>query len=467
MTGSISIPSASGTMLCRFSAVELHVASFDAILITAMRTLVLIVALTAAMPALGAEAPKIFQNEWCWCLLPTIVAERPSSRSNVGYSMAVGADGRIYFAGTEPRSEPDLGSGWTLKAMSQAGEVVWSRTFTWRRNYYDVARSIALCPDGRIAVAGYSEFSRNSPIPARWLVGVYSADGQPVWSDTISDANLIRAEAAACDPDGRLTVVGWRTRRQTVQSSFWLIRSYKPDGKTAWTRTFGGDLAGRDRAHAVAAEKDGHILVAGKLDEGSGRSAWCLLRLTPKGAVSWSRTFTGPDSWQDEPCAVAVGKNGRIALAGKVSAGPADRVNWMVMVLDGSGNRIWSRTHNGEKSMDDKAFAVTFDGCGRVIVAGYENGDASQNPPYDAGEWAVHVYTPDGELIRHMHRAEMETMPGSAFGAALVPDGVLIAGFEQTSVIGQTRWIHKKVKLPDCAGKKEAPATGSVRHSKP
>jgi uncharacterized delta-60 repeat protein len=418
-----------------------------------MRILTLVITAITALSAGRAGSAAIFQNDWCFCLLPTIVSERPASRSNVGYAMAASPDGRIYFAGTEPRSDPELGSGWTLKEMSADGTVVWSRTFTWRCNYYDVARSIALCPGGRVAVAGYSEFSRNSPIPARWLVGVYSAAGQPLWSDTISDANLVRAEAAACDATGRLVVAGWRSRRQSVQSSFWLIRSYKPDGKIAWTRTFGGELAGKDRAHAVAVEKDGHILVAGKIDEGSGKSAWCLLRLTPAGAVSWSRTFTSPDSWQDEPYAIAVGKDGRIAVAGKVSAGPVERVNWRVMVLDGNGNSIWSRTHNGEKSQDDKAFAIAFDACGNVIVAGYENGDASQNPPYDAGEWAVHVYGPDGTLVRHLHGSETETAPGSAFGATLVPDGVLIAGFEQTNVVGQTHWLHKKITLPDCAKK--------------
>jgi hypothetical protein len=373
------------------------------------------------------------------------VPERPASRSNVAYGMAVGADGRIYLAGTEPRGDETIGSGWTVRAIAADGAVAWSRSYTSRRSYYAVARALAACPKNRLVAAGYSEFSKNSVTPAYWLVEAYSADGKTLWTDEFAENGMTRAEAVACDPAGRVTVAGWMNRGPANRETAWLVRSYSPEGRLAWTRTFWGGLGGKDRATAVACASNGDVLVAGKEDEGGGRSVWRLIRLTSGGKLSWSRSYYGPSPWQDEPAAVAVAEDGRIALAGKVSVGDAERLNWRAMVLSPSGDPLWTRDRNGVKGLDDKAMAAIFDKRGRLVVAGYEDGDASQAPPYDAGEWMVCLYGRDGQELRKFGAAELGTKPGSAFALAVRDSEVLVAGFEQMDDVGKTRWFSRKL----------------------
>ena len=397
------------------------------------------------LPA-GTDSSQIFKNEWCFCILPTIIPERPASRSNIAYAIATGRNGRVFLAGTEPRGDETIGSGWTVRAVDLDGTVAWSRSYTSQRNYYDVARSLASCPKDRIAVAGYSEFSKNSITPARWLVEAYSADGGTLWSDEFGENGMARAESASCDPAGRLAVAGWMSRGPASKDTWGLVRSYGPEGKLLWSRTFGGILGGKDRATAVVACPDSSVLVAGREDEGGARSAWRLIRFSPTGAVAWSRSYYGPSPWQDEPAAVAVADDGRIAMAGKVSGGTTEHMNWRVMLLDRDGVPVWTRDHNGPKGLDDKAFAVAFDRKGRLIVAGYEDGDASQAPPYDAGEWAAYLYGKDGKVMKKLGAAELGTKPGSAFALAFRGQEVLVAGFEQLDDVGKTRWLSRKLE---------------------
>ena len=95
---------------------------------------------------------------------------------------------------------------------------------------------------------------------------------------------------------------------------------------------------------------------------------------------------------------------------------------------------------------------MAFDGCGRIVAAGYDDGDAAQKPPFDAGRWAVRVYAPDGALVRELPGSALGVAAGGAYGLALGPGGtVTAAGFEQTGIPGQTRWAFRALDLPPCA----------------
>jgi hypothetical protein len=116
------------------------------------------------------------------------------------------------------------------------------------------------------------------------------------------------------------------------------------------------------------------------------------------------------------------------------------------MMLDKAGTPRWTRDHNGGKGLDDKAMAAAFDSKGRLVVAGYEDGDASQASPYDAGDWAVRLYSAEGKELKKLGPGELKTAPGAAFALVLRGSEVLLAGFEQGEDIGNTRWLCKKAE---------------------
>src|SRR6185295_20278621 len=163
---------------------------------------------------------------------------------------------------------------------------------------YDVARAVAAAPDGSVVAAGYSEYARGAVSPAGFLVGAYAPDGTPRWRDIVMSAATARAEGVAVDRHGEAVAVGWM-QRSTVAGASWLVRKYSVSGDVLWSRTFAGMRSGMHRAHAVALEPGGDIVVAGTQDLGGARTAWCLRKLDAKGAVRWTRTTVGASSWLD------------------------------------------------------------------------------------------------------------------------------------------------------------------------
>lgn len=407
----------------------------------------ILLSLLWAPGAYAAESGDVFTNDaGCFCLLPRIMPKRWASVSSVAYAVAQGPDGRLYVAGTEPRTPENLGSGWLVKAYDRTGAISWSRTYVWQEQYYNVARSIAIDPMGRVVVAGYAEHSRNGANPTHWLVGVYGQDGEPLWSDSIEHANFVRAEGVAVGPKGGVTVAGWKSRTGFQPYTQWLIRSYTRDGRLRWVDTFGSGETGKDKARAIAAAPAGGMIVAGNIDEGGGRSAWCIRKYNANGSIAWSRTTLHPSSLLDEPYAVAVSPSGHIAVAGKVYGGLKAGTDWSVQLWDQKGNLLWSRVHNGRMSEDDKAHAVTFDPCGYVLVGGYENGDAVRQAPYDAGNWVVRRYDLQGKVLATYRPDQLEVAAGSPFGFALREDRtVTLVGFEATQEAGITRWVRRQL----------------------
>src|SRR5207247_10996257 len=97
-----------------------------------------------------------------------------------------------------------------------------------------------------------------------------------------------------------------------------------------------------------------------------------------------------------------------------------------------------------------KAFGVSVDGCGRVLVAGYEDGDASLKAPYDAGRWFVRLFGRDGEPGKVLDDASLGTAGGGAFGLCVSGADVVAVGFEKAAEEGKTKWVVKRLPGLGC-----------------
>lgn len=387
------------------------------------------------------DGRKLFKDDWCFCVMPTIRPDHPASLANTALAAVALPGGRLALAGTEPRARPDLGAGWMVRVVDQKGAVLWSRSLAVREAYYEVVHGLAADAKGRIVAAGFTEFSRGGPIPAYWVVACYSPEGKLLWHDALEAQAAIRAESVALDGDGSTVVAGWEGR-PTGHDTNWLVRRYDPHGKLEWSRTFGPG-EGTHAAKAVAINAAGQAVVAGQDSLGAG-GTWMVRVLDRQGHLLWSRSYPSEQSWKDEPNAVAVGPDGRIALAGKILGSPGTRVDWAVKLLAPDGAVIWTRTHNGPLSVDDKAYAVRFDECGRIVVAGYEDGDTQEKPPWDAGRWMVRAYDQKGDMVAQLYDEILGTKPGGAYALAQVDHGTVVVGFEKGEKVGETIWSVRK-----------------------
>lgn len=136
----------------------------------------------------------------------------------------------------------------------------------------DQANAVAIQPDGKIVVAGYSNtgdfavvrFNSNGT-----LDNTFDSDGKVTTS--VGPAVIERAMALRIQPDGKIVIAGSATNNPNG-IDFAMVR-YNPNGSL--DSTFDGDgrvittlSAGNDVAQAIALQPDGRVVLAGYSDMG-------------------------------------------------------------------------------------------------------------------------------------------------------------------------------------------------------
>jgi len=163
------------------------------------------------------------------------------------------------------------------------------------------------------------------------------------------------------------------------------VRWYEPNGDLVRSLKFGSEpgaiaeVDGSDAGQAVAVGADGRVAVAGRVrgtlatPHAGGFDAFVRV-FEADGSVVWTSQF-GTD-FDDEARSVSVGSDGRVAVAGYTRraldgahAGGADA---FVRVYERDGTLAWARQFGTTAA--DEARAVGIDAAGNVVVAGYTEG---------------------------------------------------------------------------------------------
>ncbi|MFN3564716.1 MAG: hypothetical protein ACK4V1_01855 [Burkholderiaceae bacterium] len=196
----------------------------------------------------------------------------------------------------------------------------------------EIAYALALAPDGKLVVAGYS----HSGTKFDFALARYNADGtlDPTFGSggkvlTPIGAGHDYAFALALAPDGKIVVVGMSSNGGNAD--FALAR-YNADGSLDTTFGSGGKVVtpigtSHDQAYAVALAPDGRIVVAGSTYNGT-KYDFALARYNADGSLdtgfgSGGKVVTTIGSGDDETYALALAPDGRIVVAGKSFNGTA------------------------------------------------------------------------------------------------------------------------------------------------
>jgi uncharacterized delta-60 repeat protein len=312
---------------------------------------------------------------------------------------------------------------------------------------YEHANALALQPDGKIVVAGYTS--------AHAAVYRLNPDGSPDASFSGDGKTTIgglgSASAVALQPDGKIVVAG-----STVFSGYGstdaVVCRLNPDGSLDTSFDTDGqatiDSGGDEYANALALRADGKIVIAGFTSVGYDTTVY---RLKPNGgtgavngALDTSFDTDGEaliDRGEAELAfALALQPDGKIVVAGYASAGAGD--TWDVAVYrlkpDGGTGAVngaldTSFDTDGQATIDsgdnEVAYALALQPDGKIVVAGYTSPGA-----------AVYRLNPNGGTLDTVNDALDTSFDtdgavklddgGNASALALQPDGkIVVAGF--------------------------------------
>jgi|GEM_PF-2496717 len=221
-----------------------------------------------------------------------------------------------------------------------------------------------------LVVAGYTESI--GPGSRDGLLVLVDSLGRPVWARVLygegDDVFCSIAEAP-----GGFAVAGW-TYSTSKENSDALIALFDSSGNPIWVRVIPGP---QDEAfRAIASAREGFVLAG--LSRGSSESCVLLARADSDGQILWAKTVSFGES--SEAKALAVMPGGELAVAGIMGDYSNVDIDCLVMLLDSSGDIIWTNSL-GDKGLRafDQALSVAPGPRGSVAVAGYTNGFSSDS----------------------------------------------------------------------------------------
>lgn len=143
------------------------------------------------------------------------------------------------------------------------------------------ASAVAAGPNGVTAVVG---LKANSSVPAGTvtMVAKYAVGGQRKWLRTYATSGGT-AKAVAFDRNGNVYVAA-TLYRSTEDIG---LLKYSAAGRLLWKRFYDGPASGDDWPEAVAVDRFGNVVVAGRSHAASGRIGVVVIKYRPKGGLAW------------------------------------------------------------------------------------------------------------------------------------------------------------------------------------
>ncbi|HZR83046.1 MAG TPA: hypothetical protein VFD92_18265 [Candidatus Binatia bacterium] len=311
------------------------------------------------------------------------------------------------------------------------------------------AHAVLLDGSQRIVMGGFAIVSSHDRFTVVRLLAngtpdpSFNADGNTdgiVTLTTLFGTQDSQARAMALQPDGKIVLAGWTKGANRdaalvrIDAAGALDPTFNVTGKVTSGDGFG---VGNDEADAIALQPDGKIVVAGLAFQGNNQNA-LVARFLANGALD--TTFHAPNGFQqidfggqDAAAAILLQPDGKIVVAGVGQPGGSSR--FAIARLDengeldptfgGAGTVTVAISHGTGDQSDARALVLR--PHGRILVAGR----AAAGATYD---FAALELRADGSIDPTLGtdgivRFDFNTKSDEANGAALQDDGnVVLAG---------------------------------------
>ncbi len=317
---------------------------------------------------------------------------------------------------------------------------------------YSGAHGVAIQPDGKIVVAGYSKTEKASFTVRRFhsngsldsgfgVYGVITTDFSPYYDDVANDIVL--------QPDGKIVVAGYE--RDTNAPDFAVARynsngsldtSFSDDGK-AWA-AFG--WAANDYGQAVALQADGKIVVAGYSHSNvAGEDDFAVARFNSNGTLDTSFGSNGLGTVTtsfnsgfggDRAYDVFVQPDGKIVVAGyRDGFSP----NFAVARYNSNGSLDTTFGAVGKTFINfggnDTAYAAARQSDGKIVLAGctdvWGNSDVAL-ARFNSNGSVDSTFGTSGEVTTAVHATKYDC----AYDIAIQPDGKIVVTGMVVNILG-------------------------------
>jgi outer membrane protein assembly factor BamB len=309
-----------------------------------------------------------------------------------------------------------LGAACSLN-ISCASRLIWQVNINGTANGDDAAFAVGVDTNGDVVAVGRT---RNTASGDDFTVVKFdAATGAIRWRQTINGtANQDDwGRAVTVDANGDV-VAGGYTRNSSTD--FTVVKFAGTRGEEIWRQVIGHGFA-----HTVTADKRGDVVAAGAISAGTGHDFAVVKFDGVAGTELWRQMINGRANHDDYVSAVKVDAKGDVVAVGSTRNMPEHPIgDFAVVKFDGAnGAEMWRTIIPGTSSGSSGASAVTVDGEGSVLAAGFTVGSDLSVSKFE-GVTGAEVW----------RQAINGTANGVDFATAVALDGkgdVVVVGFIQ------------------------------------
>lgn len=274
------------------------------------------------------------------------------------------------------------------------------------------SHAIMQTADGGYVSAGFTYSSdgdvSGKTIGSGWLFKL-DGNGNKVWQKTFGSYYEETMQTVTRGSDNGYVAAGytkanWGTS-QHPSADLWVVK-FNENGDSVWGKTLGG--TGYDGAWKILNTPDGGYLISGETASADGDiksnhgsyDLW-LVKLDVNGNKMWEKTYGGSDA--DMNGIISATSDGGYYLIGSTRSNDGDATgnhggttgtnDILVIKLDGSGNKIWSKCYGSIGHENAFSVVTTPDGgCVFSGFAGNNSGDVSGvHSPYYDDAWVMRL----------------------------------------------------------------------------
>jgi uncharacterized delta-60 repeat protein len=257
------------------------------------------------------------------------------------------------------------------------------------------------------------------------------------WEDVVGGAAAIAeaAQAIATDAMGNAYAAGY-IQDALGDANVW-VRKYDSGGAEQFTVTFDPSGGFDDRAHGIAIDSAGNILVTGDAAVGAAESDIWVAKLDSAGGETWSHTVPGPDGGADVGNDIAVDSADNVIAVGYLRVANGDNDIW-IGKYDPTGGEQWTDLVPGPDALDDRAESVAVDADDNIVVAGFVS-----NEGFNRDIW-LRRYLPGGTADWTVVYDSILSGSESGFAVRVAPDGSIgVAGTTPVTAANDDIWLGR------------------------
>jgi outer membrane protein assembly factor BamB len=312
--------------------------------------------------------------------------------SEVPAALVLDAEGNVFVSGIERLFRGTVGSSSTTtvthvsaKYASADGTLLWQKI-----GPAGVVGGAAVLPAGDLIVVGALRSNTIPTSTSTWHVARYnSLDGALVWEKSGPQGS---ASAVVVDPFGNIIVTGGAETR----GDFYTVKYRADDATVIWEQRYIGSGHTTSGARALGVDLDGNVAVTGLASNSGGLHFYTAKYRAADGFPLWERNYSSGTNSEDSVRALAVDRQGNVVVAGSLGNGTNYNA-YTAKYAARDGGILWEVIRPAAT-----AEAVAIDDANDVIVAGNSHHGTAYYRPVSDYHTAKYAGT-DGALLWEKH----------------------------------------------------------------